>query len=137
MRKSLLFAAAVGLISVVRAEDAAFVANKDAKVDSLSAEQIHAILLGTQVRFDSGVPVKLAILTEGALAESVVHTHAQRSLDQFEKYWKRLVFTGKGSMPQECATEAEMIAYVEKTPGAFGYLDKSKVTAGVTTVTVK
>jgi len=125
----------LALISVVlcfgavgRAQDAVFVVNRDTKVASLSAESARNILLGTSVRFDDGTVVRLAVQTTGPIHEQIIRDFTRRSADQFEKYWKKQVFTGKGIMPIQCASDAEVLDYVAKTPGGFGYVAKSSVT---------
>lgn len=69
--------------------------------------------------------IRLVVLTEGEIHAAVLHTYAQRAPDQFDKWWKKQVFTGKGAMPAQAKTDAEVVDYVAKTPGAFGYVAKS------------
>ena len=137
LRLFALLLLAFGLCTLARAQDAVFIVNKATKVDSLSADDARAILLGNKVRFEDGTVIRLAVQTDGAVHESIIRTYVQRSTDQFEKFWKRLVFTGKGVMPEECGSDAEVIAYVAKTPGAFGYVAKASVTPDVAVVQVR
>lgn len=37
-------------------------------------------------------------------------------------YYRSLVFTGKASMPKSFGSDADVVAYVEKTRGAIGYV---------------
>jgi ABC-type phosphate transport system substrate-binding protein len=119
-----------------RAADVAFIAHPDVAATSLSADDVKGILLGTKAKWDSGGALKLAVFAEGALHEQVVREHTQRSADQFDKYWKKLVFTGKGMLPTTVKTDAEMIDFVAKTPGAFGYVAKESVSSKVKVVPV-
>jgi ABC-type phosphate transport system substrate-binding protein len=137
MRLIPLIALMIGLASIGRAQEPAFVVNKDTKVASLTADDVKNILLGTKLKFDDGTSIRLAVLVDGQVHEKVVRGFTQRSVDQFEKYWKRLVFTGKGIMAEQCKGDAEVIDYVSKNPGAFGYVDKSSVTPAVAIVEVK
>jgi hypothetical protein len=52
-------------------------------------------------------------------------------------YYRSLVFTGKGSMPKMCASDAEVIEYVSKTKGAIGYVSAAANAAGTKTLDVK
>ena len=137
MRLLALFLVLLGLGVAAHAQDAAFVVNKDTKVASLTAEDVRNILLGTQIRFDDGTVVRLVIQTGGAVHEAVVRNFTRRSTDQFEKYWKKQVFTGKGIMPVQCASDAEVLDYVAKTPGAIGYVAKTSVTPAVVEVDIR
>ena len=37
-------------------------------------------------------------------------------------------YVGKGTPPREFADTASLIAYIQKTPGAIGYVDDNEVT---------
>lgn len=117
--------------------DGVFIANKDLKLTSISADDAKNILLGNKVKTDDGVVIKLSVLTDGPVHEKIIRDYTQRSTDQFEKYWKKQVFTGKGIMPNMAKSDSEQVDYVGKTSGAFGYADQSKVTGDVVVVSVK
>lgn len=121
----------LGAAALTRADDAVFVVNKGTKISAISSDDASDILLGNKVRFDDGTAVRLAVQTSGPVHEEIIHKYARRSTDQFAKYWKRLVFTGKGVMPQQCDSDAAVIDYVSKTPGGIGYVAKASATADV------
>jgi ABC-type phosphate transport system substrate-binding protein len=137
MRLLALITFCLSVAAIGRAQDASFVVNKDTKVASVSAEDIKNILLGNKLKFEDGTVIKLAILTDGPIHEKVVRDYTQRSTDQFDKYWKRLVFTGKGIMAAQFKSDADLIDYVTKTPGGFGYVAMASVTGAVTAVEIK
>lgn len=127
----------LGLTASALAGDGVFIANKDLKLTSLSADDAKSILLGNKVKTDDGIVIKLSILTDGPVHEKIVRDYTQRSTDQFEKYWKKQVFTGKGIMPNQAKDDADQVEYVTKTSGAFGYADKDKVSGDVVIVSIK
>jgi ABC-type phosphate transport system substrate-binding protein len=136
MKHLLLLAAALcGLALGAHAQEAVFVTNTAAGDVSLSGDDVKSILLGNKTKWDGGGNIKLVVLTEGAVHDKVIRDHTQRSPDQFDKYWKKLVFTGKGMPPAAAKTDAEVIDYISKNPGSFGYVaaesagDKVKVIA--------
>lgn len=137
MRLLTLLLAALCLGAVARAEDGVFVVNRDTKVASISAETARNILLGNSVRFDDGSAIRLVVQTAGPVHEEIIRDYTRRSTDQFEKYWKKQVFTGKGIMPTQCASDAEVIDFVSRTPGAFGYVARSSVTSAVAEVAIR
>lgn len=118
----------IALGSVTRAADVAFITNPQGGDAALSAGDLKAVLLGNKTKWNSGGLVKLAVLESGPLHEQVVQDNTQRSADQFDKFWKKLVFTGKGVPPATAADEAAMLDYVAKTPGALGYVSAGAVT---------
>jgi TonB family protein len=51
-----------------------------------------------------------------------------------QAYYRTLVFTGKGSMPREFGSDAEVVAYVARTRGAIGYVGSAASLEGVKTL---
>lgn len=129
--KALLFILASFVVCASgRSQDVAFIVHPSVKESELSAAEVKNILLGTKTNWSSG-PLKLAVHAGGALHDLVIQRFTHRSSDQFEKYWKKQVFAGKGTMPTIAATDADMVAFVAGNPGAFGYVDASSVTTAV------
>ena len=118
------------------AYDGAFITNPSGP-DSITRDQVKGILLGTITKWDAGGIVKLAVLTEGPVHEGIIQEFTARSADQFEKYWKKQVFTGKGSAPESMGSDPDMIAYVAKTPGSFGYVSTTTPGSGVKVLQIK
>ncbi|WP_421972966.1 phosphate ABC transporter substrate-binding protein [Pseudoalteromonas sp. SSM20] len=54
-----------------------------------------------------------------------------KSSSQVKAYWSKILFTGKGTPPQEMDSNAAVISSVASNPDAIGYLDASAVTADV------
>jgi hypothetical protein len=51
--------------------------------------------------------------------------------EKYDAYWTVRRYIGKGTPPPEMATTAELISYVQATPGAIGYLDAADVKHGI------
>jgi ABC-type phosphate transport system substrate-binding protein len=135
--KSILFILTlVGFTLHVGAQEAVFIVHPSVSESALTREELKSILLGNKTKWDSG-NLKLVVLTEGALHEKVIHDFTQRTADQFDKYWKKLLFTGKGSMPAQAKDDAGVIDYVAKNPGALGYVDRASVANGVKALVMK
>jgi TonB family protein len=58
------------------------------------------------------------------------------SEDDLQTYYRTLVFTGKGSMPKELGSDAEVVAYVARTRGAIGYVSSAASLEGVKTLAI-
>ena len=127
---TLLFACTV-LAVAARAADFQLITHPGTPAATLSKEDAKNILLGTKGKWDNGTVIKLAILSGGPAHDKVINDLTARTADQFDKYWKKQVFTGKGIMPEILADDAAMVAYVAKTPGAFGYVSGGAKTDGV------
>lgn len=135
-RLPLIFFVLLTLGAALRADDVVFIVHPQTSAVSLSSDDVRAILVGNRTKWDSGGVIKLAVLTSGPAHERVMQLHAQRSADQFDKHWKKLVFTAKGVMPYQASDEAAMVEYVAKTPGALGYVSASAVNDKVKVVPI-
>lgn len=56
---------------------------------------------------------------------------------QLRSAWDRLVFSGTGQAPDTVTSPEEMLARVASTPGAVGYLIKSKTDGRVNVLEIK
>lgn len=112
------------------------IVNSDAGVSSVSAETVKNVFLGKTTKLDNGTKVTFAVLKGGAAHESFLSDVVGKSPSQFLSYWRKLAFSGKGSMPQEFESEDALVAYVQSTPGAIGYVSEGTATDGVTVVSL-
>jgi ABC-type phosphate transport system substrate-binding protein len=56
---------------------------------------------------------------------------------QLRSAWDRLVFSGTGQAPETVTSQEEMLAKVASTPGAIGYLTKSRIDGRVNVLQIK
>lgn len=126
---SLLTFAAMALGA--KAQDVVLIVNPSVTENSVSREEAKNILLGNRTKWESAGNIKVVLLADGAVHDKAIQQFTQRTSEQFDKFWKKQVFTGKGIMPPQVKTDAEVIDYVAKTPGAFGYIAREGATAKV------
>ena len=60
----------------------------------------------------------------------------KKTPEQVEKYWARMIFTGKAQPPREIKI-SDVKSLVAETPGAISYLDSSKVDGSLKIVRVE
>jgi len=127
----------IALIAVANlwAEDVVIV-NPALVPGELDENALHDIYLGKQPVWSNGTHVAVGVLKQGASHERLL-ARLGKSSQQFLVSWKRLVFTGKATMPEMLDTEEALVAYVARTPGAIGYVDKSKATEAVKVIALK
>lgn len=53
------------------------------------------------------------------------------SVSKLQRIWIRKQFSGKGKAPKTCKTQKEIIAIIENTPGAIGYVYSDSVSNNV------
>jgi hypothetical protein len=54
--------------------------------------------------------------------------------EKYTAYWTVRRYIGKGAPPAELASGAEVINYVQSTPGAVGYIDEAELKQGVNVI---
>ena len=61
----------------------------------------------------------------------------RRSLAAVRSYWQQLIFSGRNIPPPELESDAAVIAYVLKYPGAIGYVSGGANVDAVKVIVVK
>lgn len=51
--------------------------------------------------------------------------------EKYTAYWTVRRYIGKGAPPAELASTADVISYVQTTPGAVGYIDETELKQGM------
>lgn len=102
---------------------------------ALDAKEIEKIFLAKAKTFSSGgdaIPVNQAEgkATRNEFDEKVLG----KSASQLKAYWSKLVFTGKGSPPQDVADDAAVKTLISTNPNMIGYVDSGSVDGSVKVV---
>jgi len=96
---------------------------------------IKKIFLGKSKSFSNG---RAAILLSASPKEPVTEEFNKKvigkSSNQVNAYWSKMIFTGKGTPPQEMASTDEIISAISANPDAIGYIDASAATGDVKVV---
>ena len=113
------------------------IANPSVKASSVSADELKSVFLQEKTSLNDGSHVEPVLEKGGSVHEAFLKEYLDKSDDALQRYYRSLVFTGKGSMPKTVASDAEVIAYVAKTKGAIGYVSAGASADGVKTLDVK
>lgn len=103
-------------------------------VSSLPQSQVSRLFLGQTSTFPNGsraTPLDVQGDTKAQFHRDVL----KRQTEQVEKYWARMIFTGKAQPPREVKAR-EVKAVVAETPGAISYIDSSQVDSSVKVIRV-
>jgi TonB family protein len=130
--------AAIALASVLNVfgSDVKVIANSSAAIDSISAGELKKIFLLQTKRLKDGSSVEPVLQKPGEVHDAFFKQFLNRDGEEIRIYYHGIVFTGKGSMPRELKSDAEVIAYVASTRGAIGYVSSGASTDGVKVLTV-
>ncbi|MFT3858254.1 MAG: hypothetical protein QM742_12400 [Aquabacterium sp.] len=98
-----------------------------ANVRKLDLPTVQRIYTGKVIEV-GGVAVAPVNLHMGqGLRQRFLSDYLQQNEDAYLAYWTVRRYVGKGVPPRELATVAEVIQYVQTTPGAIAYLDEADV----------
>jgi ABC-type phosphate transport system substrate-binding protein len=89
-------------------------------VTSLTSAEVRNIFLGERALWSTGQAVTVVLPSTrssyvGLFAEQVLGMRRE----VMQRYWMSLVFQGRAAPPINLPTVAEVLAYVERTPGAI------------------
>jgi ABC-type phosphate transport system substrate-binding protein len=120
------------------AADYKVVVNEANGVSSISRGDLAKIFLKKSGKWSDGSkadPVDL--VADSPARASFSEDVLGKSVSAIKSYWQRLVFSGRGVPPAEKPSDAEVVAYVKKTPGAVGYVSAGADVAGVKVLDIR
>jgi TonB family protein len=97
----------------------------------ISSDELRRLFLLQRRTLADGSLVVPVLQKTGAAHEVFLKQYLNQDGEEIRIYYQGLVFTGKGSMPKELNSDAEVVAYVARTRGAIGYVGGATDTAGV------
>lgn len=102
---------------------------------SLTEDEVARIFLGKMKSFPGGgsaVPINAA---DGSNQRDTFNDVVlQKSSSQIKAYWSKLIFTGKGTPPQEADSDSEILNLIKSNPNLIGYVSNEAVTGDVKVV---
>ncbi|CAM5209658.1 hypothetical protein [Alishewanella longhuensis] len=99
------------------------VAHVSVSEQQLSTSQLRAIFTMRQTRWADGQPIQVFVL-QSADDQHIRFSRSYLKMFpyQLDAIWDRQRFSGIGSFPVQVQSEEEMLAVLQQTPGAIGYL---------------
>lgn len=102
-------------------------------LSKLNTTTVEKIYTGKAIKVD-GVHVTAVNLKSGELRDRFLRRFLNQDEDKYTAYWTVRRFIGKGIPPKELSSAAEVIDFVQNTPGAIGYIDESELKPGLNVV---
>ncbi|MCX7183871.1 MAG: hypothetical protein NTW90_01300 [Nitrosospira sp.] len=126
-------------IGVARAhEHYEVVVNANVTARSLPSNSLRAIFGMRQQTWPDGTAIKVFVLADDApLHSSFCKEKLSAFPYQLRQAWDRMVFSGTGQAPTRVSSSEEMFDKVASTPGAIGYLEKSKISERINVLQIK
>ena len=112
------------------------IAHPDVAVREMTSSRLKKIYLNRSKKWSDGHRIHLTILTDHPSTITFIKKHLGKSSAQFNRYWKRQLFSGKGIPPKYFLSREELIHYVQTTKWAIGFIDCETPPKGVTLITL-
>jgi ABC-type phosphate transport system substrate-binding protein len=116
------------LSAEAQTSDVVIIGHKNLPDNPLSKVDVQNIFLGKKAKVDN-TNLTVVILKSGDVHETFLQEYLSRTSSQYDKYWKKIVFTGQGKAPKIFETEEALIEYVKNTEGAIGYISTQSAKA--------
>lgn len=119
------------LSSPAPAADADVVVIANASVPPLDAPLLARLYTGRAVEVGS-MPVTVVNAAPGnRTRDRFLSRYLQQDDEKYRAYWTVRRHVGKGIPPREFDTTGEIIDFVQKTPGAIGYIEAGDLKPGL------
>ena len=118
-------------------DEVAIVGHPGTTPESIAAKDLARIFLKKKTKWPDGraaepVDQKRAPELRRVFSEQILGM----SVDMVESHWQAQVFSGRNTPPLAFASDAEVLDYVRRTPGAVGYVSGATSTSGVKLIRV-
>lgn len=129
---------ALALLLAQRAQaQVVVIANPSVKAVEVSKADLRDIFSGVSSSVTGGSQVLPVLLKQGTVHDEFLTKYVGKSDTAFRATWRSLVFSGQGVMPRSMESEAAVVDYVARTPGAIGYINKATPHDGVKVLVVR
>jgi len=106
----------------------------NSNVPKMDAVTIQKVFTGKFISV-SGVNVTPVGVKPGMAARNrFLQDYLNQDEEKYTAYWTVRRYIGKGAPPVELAGAAEVISFVQSTPGAVGYIDEAELKPGVNVI---
>ena len=141
MKSLLPYVIFIAMLFIVKAANAegsyAIITNAANPVASLGGADVMQIFLGKKVSWDDGTKIEIVTFTDSDIHQKFLKDYVKKNPQQFLCYWRQMLFTGKGTVPKDFNSDAEIVAFIAKTPGAIGYVSvESSSSPGVKSIPI-
>lgn len=115
-----------GFAQVAETADFKVVINASNPTDSVTKKELSGLFLKKDLTWPDGQAVSAVDLKPDSpiRVEFTSAIHGKK-VSAIKSYWQRQIFQGKAVPPMERSTEAEVLAFVAKKPGAVGYVSSA------------
>lgn len=134
----LLIACFVSLPARGQAEEFQVIVHTSNPVSVLRKEHASRLFRGKATQWDHGGKVMPVDRGAGSDVRAVFSKKVLgKSVGAMRSYWQQQIFSGRGVPPPELRSDSEVIAYVQRNPGAIGYVSAGAALRGVKAIEIR
>ena len=97
----------------------------------LDTTKVQRIFTGKLTDVDGVLVIAINASAGSSIRSRFLQLFLGQEDDKYIAYWTVRRYIGKGVPPREFATAADIIDFVQNTPGAIGYIDEADLKAGL------
>lgn len=121
-------------LSFAHAQAGEIVVIGNSNVPKMDVATIQKIYTGKSISV-AGISVTPVGVKPGAATRNrFLQDFLNQDEEKYTAYWTVRRYIGKGAPPAELVSAAEVIGYVQSTPGAIGYIDEAELKQGVNVI---
>lgn len=102
-------------------------------LNKMDATIIQKIFMGKVIEV-GGLYITAINLKPSPLREHFLQAFLKQDDDKYTAYWMVRRYIGKGLPPRELASPAEVVTFIQATPGAIGYIDERDLKPGLNVI---
>jgi len=107
-------------------------------VDTVDRQFLEDAFLKRKTSWPGGATIRPVDLAPDAPARRQFSDDMiRRPVDAIRSYWQQRIFAGRELPPPELKTDAEVVGYVMREPGAIGYVSNAAALKGAKLLTVR
>ena len=104
------------------------VVNSANSANSLEMSELSRIYLGKRKMWEAE---KIAVMPvtlddKDPVTEAFIKAVTKKNVKKYQAYWRRMIFSGGGTKPKTFRTDAEVLDFVAKNPGAVGVIQSAQ-----------
>lgn len=127
----------VALDNIAAGEPLVVVTNPKSQINQLTKMEMKDILLGRKVFIENDIRIRV-FLPELAneQTKAFIQTHTGMTSHSFLAYWRRRLFSGRGTPPVFVKSHSELIERVSNSEGGIGVVDPTEDRNTLSTILV-
>ncbi|MBN2382889.1 hypothetical protein JXQ70_08400 [bacterium] len=128
----------IGLLTSISAvaADVIVIVHPSVSVDNLNIDELKDFYLGKKSLWDKNTKVLLTTLKDSPATSEFLEKYIGKTTTQFQNFWNKLLFSGKGVPPTMFKDEKSLVEYISQKEGAIGFVSKDQNLEKVKKITI-